>query len=420
MDFRFGQKIVFSGLCLAFSISTAGAQELAFNSALAGGAGAQNGQGENKENTETSSQSAEPLNLSDESGKWQKLSIIEKQFFKKEYPEECADKRLARLEIFVFGQIKKGVSEETRLNALDVAISDKSVTYVNGEKFLAAEIAVKPQSRAKKKETYLDFYNQAAADIRLKRYHAAADELLQCIRLNSRFPAAYAYMGDVLLKLQDVEGAKEAYKACFEVDPFGKYGRYGKAKLMGLAQQAAYSAAKPQDSPKVVERTIRHINNQAQDLAGRYQAEYHNSTSWRTSLMALAQRRAIEASRNARRSGGSGYLYGNDRNEVSDRLQINSYWAITDYNTRLYRARAEAVRKAALVAQSAADLKAQMLQPAAPGGTTLRALGTNLYVRYYGDENSSLAESAVPEDPPVELSAKAKKISLKGPSNRAR
>ncbi|NJL73100.1 MAG: SDR family NAD(P)-dependent oxidoreductase, partial [Candidatus Competibacteraceae bacterium] len=45
-----------------------------------------------------------------------------------------------------------------------------------------------------------------------------AQRTMESIKLNPRFPDAYAYMGDVLLKLKDREGAKEAYKACFEVD----------------------------------------------------------------------------------------------------------------------------------------------------------------------------------------------------------
>ena len=99
--------------------------------------------------------------------------------------------------------------------------------------------------------------------------------------------------------------------------------------------------------------------------------------------------------------------------------QINSYWAQTEYNMKIYRARAEAARKAAFVAQSAADLKAQMLQPVGAGGTTLRALGTNLYVRYYGDENSSINDPPAPEDPVVELAAVAHKMPTASHTNHA-
>lgn len=350
----------------------------------------------------------------------EKLSTIEKQFYDKDYSQESVSKRLARLEIFVFGQLKPEANgDEKRLSDLQSAMSDKSTTYHAGEKLLVAELSLPPAKAKAKKETYQSMFNKASADMRARRYHAAADELLQSIKLNPRFTMGYAYLGDVLYKLKDTEGAKEAYRACFEVDPFGKYGRYGKAKLMGLAAQAAYNASSPQDSPKVVERTINTINTQAADLAGRYRTEYANSTSWRQALLTLAQRRAQEAARIARASGRQSSWYGNDRNEMSDRNAINSYWAQTEYNMKIYRARAEAARKAAFVAQSAADLKAQMLQPVGAGGSTLRALGTNLYVRYYGDENSSINDPPAPEDPVEELAAVAHKMPAATSVNRA-
>jgi len=74
------------------------------------------------------------------------------------------------------------------------------------------------------------------------------------------------------------------------------------------------------------------------------------------------------------------------------------------------RARSEATRKAAFVAQSAANLKSLMMQPTRPGNAKLRALGTNLYVRYYGSDTPSWTETPAPEDPAIELAAKANKL----------
>lgn len=350
---------------------------------------------------------------------------LERRFYAKTYEGESTHKRLARLEISVFGELRQGRPESERLRDLASAVQAKDRASALAAAGSTLGGAAKPDS-PKKKETYLTWYRKAGADIRLKRYHAAADELLESIKLNPRFPNAYAYMGDVLLKLKDREGAKEAYKACFEVDPTGRYGRYGRAKLLGLAHQEAYQRTAPLDSPKVVERTINTINRQSNDLAWRYQQEYHHASVWKNSLATIAQRRMLEAANAnhaARRRGGQGQFdyYGGrtgHSNEVSDMSMINGYWALSDFAVQSYRARAEAARKAALVAQSAADLKAQMLQPVSPGGPSLRALGTNLYVRYYGSENSSIVDPPAPDDPVVELAAQAKKLRLAGASSK--
>lgn len=142
---------------------------------------------------------------------------LERRFYAKTYEGESTHKRLARLEISVFGELRQGRPESERLRDLNSAVQEKDRASALAAAGAAAGGAVKPDS-PKRKETYLTWYRKAGADIRLKRYHAAADELLESIKLNPRFPDAYAYMGDVLLKLKDREGAKEAYKACFEVD----------------------------------------------------------------------------------------------------------------------------------------------------------------------------------------------------------
>lgn len=52
-----------------------------------------------------------------------------------------------------------------------------------------------------------------------------------------------------------------------------------------------------------------------------------------------------------------------------------------------------------------------MMAPYFPGDAKLKALGTNLYVRYYGDDTPSYDLPPVPEDPIQELRAKALRLS---------
>lgn len=343
------------------------------------------------------------------------LSVLEQKLYSRGYDCDGLDKRLSRLEISVFGELPAKLADQERLARLLPAFAKKE--EADTKQALAERSIAGANLEAKKKrdkETYLTWYEKAGKDIRLRRYKAAASELLESIKLNPRFPRSYAYMGDVLLKLNDREGAREAYKACFEVDPFGTYGRYGKAKLLGLVRQEAYYKPGAQDSDKVVSHTIKTINRQVGDMTQRIQRDSENVSSWKTALATIAQRRMLQSMQEARVQGGGRrgtittyYPGGGERHEMSDLSIMNNYYMQTDWVRQNYLARAEAARKAAFVNESAANLKAQMLQPLSPGGTRLRALGTNLYVRYYGDDNPSIVDPPVPEDPEIELTAKS-------------
>lgn len=360
----------------------------------------------------------QPSLLSQDSS--QQISAIEQKLYARDYNCDGLDKRLSRLEISVFGELPAKLPEQERLARLLPAFARKE--EAESKQALAARRIAGANLEAKKKrdkETYLTWYEKAGKDIRLRRYKAAASELLESIKLNPRFPRSYAYMGDVLIKLNDREGAREAYKACFEVDPFGTYGRYGKAKLLQMVRQDAYYKPGAQDSDKVVSHTIKTINRQVGDMTQRIQKDSDNVSSWKSALATIAQRRMLQSMQEARMQGGGRrgtittyYPGGGERHEMSDLSIMNNYYMQTDWVRQNYLARAEAARKAAFVNESAANLKAQMLQPLSPGGSRLRALGTNLYVRYYGDDNPSIVDPPVPEDPEIELTAKS--LAVKG------
>jgi tetratricopeptide (TPR) repeat protein len=336
---------------------------------------------------------------------------LETRYFGHGYHSENNDKRLSRLENLVFGMPTPGATPE-RLKKIEAIAADIDKQKKAAELKTLPVLNPAPVKQAKgKKLTFNQQYAVAAQDIRLKRYHAAADGLLKVINMNPRYSPAYAYLGDVLLKLKDYEGAKEAYRAGFEVDPFGQYGRYGKARLMGLAQRDAYMRTQPQDTPIVVERTIKLINRQSNDLSSRYVNEGQTWSRWRTALANIQLRRIAQDSHTSmtmlRRRN---YTLYNDHDEMSDINMLRTSYLRNDAVVQGMRARVEATRKAAHVAQSAANLKALMMQPSRPGDAKLRALGTNLYVRYYGSDTPSWSEAPVPEDPAIELAAKAHKL----------
>lgn len=331
----------------------------------------------------------------------ERLSSLETRYYGHTFPSETTEKRLSRLEAITFGS-RSSKSIDERLDRLTRAADIEKVGAVK-----------LPQSKAKAAPkdpgNFRSYYNTAMRDIGLRRYHAAAEGLLKAINLNPRHSLSYAYLGDVLIKLQDKPGAMEAYKACFEVDPFGKYGRYGKNKLVAMSAQAAYEKSS-EDSPIVVARTIKLINRQSSDLGARYSTDWDHWSSWRSALAGISERRRHEDAHDRANNVYGNWGQGPYGGELSNSAMLNNAYARSDYMTQANRLRAESAYKAALVAQSAASLKEQMLQPQKPGAARLRALGTNLYVRYYGNDTSSIAEVPVPEDPPLELKAIAAKL----------
>lgn len=337
---------------------------------------------------------------------------LEDRYFGHSFAQEPVEKRLRRLENLIFGQVSsESAPPSLRLHKIEQAVA-KSGGQKKADlaKLPALSLPVPKKQGKAKKLTFNQTYAIAAQDIKLKRYHAAADGLLKVINMNPRYSPAYAYLGDVLIKLKDYEGAKEAYRAGFEVDPFGQYGRYGKARLMGMAATEGYRRNQPQDTPIVVERTIKLINKQSNDLGNRYATEGQTWSRWRTDLANIQLRRLAQDSHSQvqvlRRRG---YQLYND-NEMSNLENLRTSYLRNDAVVQGTRARAEATRKAAFVAQSASNLKSLMMQPTRPGNAKLRALGTNLYVRYYGNDTPSWTESPVPEDPAIELAAKANKL----------
>jgi hypothetical protein len=84
-----------------------------------------------------------------------------------------------------------------------------------------------------------------------------------------------------------------------------------------------------------------------------------------------------------------------DQQEISNLDYIRTNYLRTDGQVQANLAMNDGYMRASSAYDSATNLKEQLLQPVAPGGAHLRALGTSLYARYYGDGSPST------EDPPV-------------------
>ncbi len=441
-----------------------------------------------------------PAALEQDSGDIGRLTTMEMRYFGAENVSHSFSQRIDRLEAMIFGQATK-TPLQSRINRLEQALGtapssasaasavsdsakanstaapepaptamvDHSSSYKPTTKSSSSSQIASPSaspiasltpsfthsatapSSTLKAQTFESLSQLAIDDYAAKRFHAAAEHLMQALQHNNKDARTYYRLGDVLTKLQDQDGAKEAYEAAFSVDPFGAIGSMAKQQLLTRARSTAHQATAPQDTPIVVARTVNWINRQSNDISVRYNREGRDWQQWRSNLAGIEAAKIREETQlalatlnhntyannnwrgntlgantlggdygyhtNARHYGyGGGYGTNNaanqyDGEEISNLGEIRANYVLTDGRVQGNRARQEAAEKAANVQESAANLKDLMLQPTKPGGAHLRALGTNLYVRYYGDETPSYDYPIVPDDPVEELRAQALRLS---------
>jgi tetratricopeptide (TPR) repeat protein len=369
----------------------------------------------------------------------ERFNGLEKRYFGHGYPNDTIEDRLFRMENLVFGgkthapmperiyKLEATLGKAAPAAAANEALNPNESTQPTASATGAAgasgasgaagaSTASAPAKEAPK--TFSSLFNQAQADIDATRFHAASEELEQAIQMNPNNAKAYSMLGDSLLKLQDREGAKEAFRACFQVDPFGADGRNAKAMLLKMVSDDTIRATAPQDTPQVVAHTIQTLNLEAADLANRYRRDGNRWANFRRYLGNIEAQK-IEFETNGYRGGFSrrrsgigfasaGYGGGWGRGEISDLGRLRSNYIRTDAQVQANYARSESARKSAFVQESTANLKDQMLKPGIlKDDARLKALGTTLYCRYYGDETPSVDEPPVPEDPIQELKARA-------------
>ncbi len=368
---------------------------------------------------------------------------IEVNFFGQAYDKDNMHQRISRLENNVFGSTSYDALND-RLERLERALGKGTQLKIENPK--TSVTVKKSKSISPVKETpdkkFADLLNKAQAEISMKRYHAAAEELMNAIQMNPSSSLAFRQLGDVLVQLKDPEGAQEAYKACFENDPFGENGRYAKSKLLGLVFRTAKNKKSPQDTPPVINNTINTMNRQVTDYNGRMRADGIRNANWKLYSANLETNRIMRETNqwamDARNGYGGGYGGGlpfgqrgfnslgwrsrgggarsNDRynsREISNIGYIRSNWVRTDGRVQSYAALREAAERSRHFTESATNLKDQLARPPKKGQASLRALGTNVYVRYYGDETPSSPDDKIPEDPALELKATPEKLNQK-------
>ncbi len=347
------------------------------------------------------------------------IASLEKKFYEKEdFSKQTPEDRLLRLEQQIIGKGQTGEIHE-RLLGLQKALQDKDdLAKQNVE--LAKARAASTNFENVQHKTFKEAIDAGILNFKYKRYHHAQDDFEQALAFNPRSSVAYANLGSTLMTLKEEKDALEAFKACYALEPFGELGQYARVKIMDLEYFVAKYLSGPYDTPEWVAQTQNMINRQAADLSARAMAVGRTYAHNRQALAEIeANRIAMETRQTIQgvRSDAA-YIsaYGGGRwrssygrfsdpfagREISDLAQIRTNYIRTDGQVQANNALIEATNKGRSAFDSAANLKDQLvqLQPT-PGAPRLRALGTCLYVRYYGDGMPSRADVPPLIDPPM-------------------
>lgn len=177
----------------------------------------------------------------------------------------------------------------------------------------------------------------------------------------------FAYLAITKMQLNLRQAAIDAFRTCFMLDPFGTYGRYAKSCLVVLAGDEAIRKRSPVDSKQVLDVALRSIDKQTNDISTRHRSQADQ----------------IASSRIGYRTGFS---------MVDSRIDSNN-------------ARIEGALRAAHTVESANNLKHMLAVKKMPGDANLRAWGTTLTTRYYGNETYLSAPYYIPREQPMELKA---------------
>jgi hypothetical protein len=148
-----------------------------------------------------------------------------------------------------------------------------------------------------------------------------------------------------------------------------------------------------------MQSTVRIISHQADDLARRKINVANDNSYFRLRLAGL--RPSFDGTR----------LYDTRGiDDLSNLDRINRMYEISDASTQSLRYRNQGQEAAYQSRASANNLLRLLSEPATLGSPKLRALGTNLYVRNYGEFDY---DDVAPADPLLELRATALKLPSK-------
>lgn len=352
-----------------------------------------------------------------------RLKKLEIQFFGRSYDQEDLYKRLSRLENSVFGGASFD-SVHDRLDRIELVLGKGQSPKIENSRRVAQYRPATTQVKQSSDQKFADLLNRAQANISLKKYQVAADELMSAVQINPTSSLAFRQLGDVLVELRDIEGAQEAYKACFEEDQFGENGKYAKSKLLALFPRVPSRRRSAPSTPVKPQNVLGTIDSQINEYTNKVNKEGQQGAVWR----AKASGREIDKIQQdteqwlqdaqtystsggmpfgSRRGGtrGSGVWTGRGassvsssgssrvKNDINDVGRTRTNFVNADGQIQSENALNEASERSRHFTESAKNLKDQLSQKGKKGDVNLKPVGTNVYIRYYGNDSSNSKES---------------------------
>lgn len=325
------------------------------------------------------------------------LNKLEKKFFVHGYPMDPAAQRLEKLELFVFG-IKGSGEMGNRLAKLERVLATQNAPVSSVKTANPEPKDSRPQSLIAAMNSGIDNYNR-------HRYHNAEDDFEMCCAMAPGVSRVHAYLAVTKLQINERQSAINAFRTCYELDPFGTYGRYAKHCLIILAGDDAIRDHGPVDHPKILDATLDKIGRQSSQEMTRHSQSGSVLSRLRTNMGQL-QAKKLAAINLPWDSPDSSQFY------------RRSNYVRTDAYVQAAKAASDATSRAALAQESANNLKHLLASKKFPGDAKLRAWGTTLNARYYGNETWNLAPQYIPREHPAELKATSR--SLKAPPSKAK
>lgn len=351
-------------------------------------------------------------------------ALLERKLFRRDYLDESMDERLVRLERFVFCEIRKGPPERRLMELVKIVRFDPnrlaapaevtSPIAPRAETSIATTIQpsseyIREAPREQKKVSVKDVMEEGLQNFQAKRYHAAQENFELAAVLAPTDSATHYFLGVISLKLRDYDAARRELKLAFRLDPFGEFGQLAKASLLEATSQAVIHGRPPADPEAIVQQCLRQMRRQTRDRIALNIAKGGAYAQMRMRSGNDHLRRLADMPRGPRNPMAYMPNLNRDPYFISTDYQFRTNWLRTDYQSQAIIAHTDGIKRARTVQESANNLKELLSQSPRPGQPRLRAFGTNLYVRYYGDER--VGESEIGEDPMLELRASAKRAS---------
>lgn len=245
-------------------------------------------------------------------------------------------------------------------------------------------------------------FDEGLEQVKYKRYFAAADCFTRAVNKDPGSQKAHFDLARCLEMTKQYESARDEYEVTYRLNPFTPEGRTSREAVLDMGTKIG-SQKHPADDPKLYLQAIREIDRQTADNKTRWINWGDRQANYRINLGQIEAAKLNADARLTRWSMHRGLVGGTY--EMSSAAQINAHYQVTDSNVQASKYRTEGYH-AATETQNSANLLKQLLSEAPkPGQPRLRALGTCLYVRNYGD-----FDDLPTPDPPLELRADAERL----------